>query len=111
MLDESPDYNNKKMVHKKDEAFEIVMDIEGVECKMSDIDENEVSDDVNSNTQGFRAAEAFVEGRNVRASIMQSPKNSHHVNHHRLSEASLLSSVNYGYQSMLMNSGKFNRSG
>jgi hypothetical protein len=86
----------------------MIVNIEGVDWKMSEIDELEADDNRSVTNPGVR--DRVMDGRSIRGSIMHSPKDKYYNNNNpRASEPSLLSSINYGHlqSSIYMKSQKF----
>ena len=80
--------------------------LEEIECKMTDIDErdSDKGGDHSSSGQGGHGSNhgsANQTGRNVRQSILHSPKNYQFNRGARMSEVSMLSSVNLGHHLQL----------
>jgi len=77
--------NGQASGSSSDDFEHLIFDIEEVECKMTDIEEREQSDESNSGRG---------DARSVRGSILHSPKNYHFNPASRISEMSIMSSVN-----------------
>ena len=90
---------------ESDDDFEhLIFDIEEVECKMTDIEEREPSDESRS---GSARNETGRSG--VRGSILHSPKNYRMNPQSRISEMSVMSSVNLGHPNSTLNTMEANQ--
>jgi hypothetical protein len=75
----------------------LIFDFEEVECKMTDIEEKDHSNSSShrSDTAALAGVMRDAEGRSVRGSIINSPKNYNNYNAQtRMSDMSLMSSIN-----------------